>query len=51
VDCVFNPGTYELGKQSEQFLKALIQTAIEGVERQYNLKLEKSKYHFPDVSG
>ncbi|KND03343.1 uncharacterized protein SPPG_02386 [Spizellomyces punctatus DAOM BR117] len=47
-DCVFHPETYAKGVRNPKFDKLLVSTAIEGIERQFNVKLEK-KYKTPKM--
>ncbi|KAI9100375.1 pre-RNA processing PIH1/Nop17-domain-containing protein [Phlyctochytrium arcticum] len=47
-DCVFHPDTYALGQRNAAFDRLLVSTAIEGVERQFNVKLIK-KYRIPKM--
>ncbi|KAJ3075030.1 Protein kintoun [Podochytrium sp. JEL0797] len=39
-DCVFNPKTFELGCKMPKFMELLMSTALEGVERQFGVKLD-----------
>ncbi|KAJ3034437.1 Protein kintoun, partial [Rhizoclosmatium hyalinum] len=40
-DCVFNPKTFEKGCAIPQFMELLLVTAIEGIERQFSVKLDR----------
>ncbi|ORX54233.1 PIH1-domain-containing protein [Piromyces finnis] len=46
-DCIFSPNTIRLAS-NYRFKELIITTAIEGVERQFNVKLEK-KYKIPKM--
>ncbi|KAI9344892.1 pre-RNA processing PIH1/Nop17-domain-containing protein [Obelidium mucronatum] len=39
-DCVFNPKTFEMGCKIPKFMELLLTTAIEGIERQFSVKLD-----------
>ena len=44
-DCVFNPKTFEQGNNNVNFLNLLINTALEGIEKQFKgVKLDRSKF-------
>ncbi|KAI8999528.1 pre-RNA processing PIH1/Nop17-domain-containing protein [Gaertneriomyces semiglobifer] len=47
-DCVFHPETYQLGRQKPAFDQLLVSTAIEGIEKQFKVHLDK-KYRVPKM--
>ncbi|TPX57684.1 hypothetical protein PhCBS80983_g03669 [Powellomyces hirtus] len=48
-DCVFHPDTYTRGRVSTAFERLLVSTAIEGIEREFGMVLEK-KYRAPRMT-
>ncbi|XP_048582734.1 protein kintoun-like isoform X2 [Nematostella vectensis] len=48
-DVVFHPDTYKKCTKMPQFKKMVIETALEGIERQLNIKLNKKNLKFPKM--
>ncbi|KAM8713926.1 hypothetical protein ACLKA7_014136 [Drosophila subpalustris] len=48
-DVVFHPDALHLGKRNAQFRKCLLDTALDGVEREYNVKLDRANLKFPKL--
>ena len=49
-DVVFHPDTYRMGQTNARFKKMLHDTALEGIEKQFNLKLDKVNLKFPNIN-
>lgn len=45
-DCTLNPETYEMSLHNAKFKEMIVSIAIEGVERQFGVKLERSGFIF-----
>ena len=43
-DCVLHPDTYLMGRNNAAFDRMLIDTAIEGIEKRFDVKLDRSEF-------
>ncbi|XP_064541487.1 protein kintoun [Drosophila montana] len=48
-DVVFHPDALHLGKRNAQFRQCLIDTALDGVEREYKVNLDRANLKFPKL--
>ncbi|KAH8299966.1 hypothetical protein KR044_007989 [Drosophila immigrans] len=48
-DVVFHPDALHLGKRNAQFRQCLLDTALDGVEREYHVKLDRANLKFPKL--
>ncbi|KAH8372952.1 hypothetical protein KR009_008782 [Drosophila setifemur] len=48
-DVVFHPDALHLGKRNGQFRKCLIDTALDAVEREYKVNLDRANLKFPKL--
>ncbi|KAH8370289.1 hypothetical protein KR093_002969 [Drosophila rubida] len=48
-DVVFHPDALHLAKRNAQFRKCLLDTALDGVEREYHVKLDRVNLKFPKL--
>ncbi|XP_062137351.1 protein kintoun [Drosophila sulfurigaster albostrigata] len=48
-DVVFHPDALHLGKRNAKFRQCLLDTALDGVEREYNVKLDRANLKFPKL--
>ncbi|KAK3728891.1 hypothetical protein QZH41_010189 [Actinostola sp. cb2023] len=49
-DVIFNPGTYQKGQQDPLFKETMINTALDGIEKQLNVKLNNKNLKFPKLT-
>ena len=48
-DVVFNPDTYRMSESNARFKKLLNDTAIDGIERQFGVKIDRKNLKFPSI--
>lgn len=48
-DVVFHPDALHLGKKNAQFRQCLLDTALDGVEREYKVRLDRTNLKFPKL--
>ncbi|KAH8413878.1 hypothetical protein KR222_011628, partial [Zaprionus bogoriensis] len=48
-DVVFHPDALHLGKRNAQFRQCLLDTALDGVEREFNVRLDRTNLKFPKL--
>ncbi|EDW01688.1 protein kintoun [Drosophila grimshawi] len=48
-DVVFHPDALHLGTRNSQFRKCLIDTALDGVEREFNVNLDRANLKYPKL--
>jgi len=48
-DVVFHPDALHLGKRNAQFKQCLLDTALDGVEREYHVKLDRANLKYPKL--
>ena len=49
-DVVFHPDTYRMGESNSKFRKMIEDTAVDGIERQFNVTLDKTNLKYPKVA-
>ena len=49
-DCIISPDTYKQAEENPKFKQMVVITALDGIENEFGVKLERSKLKYPTLS-